>query len=82
MRSKTLFHGNDRYIVDSIYVGINGWEDAVDSMSEQEKMLQAINTAIEMELDGKQCYLAASKGGTNEAGRKLLLSLAEEEDNR
>jgi rubrerythrin len=51
-------------------------------MSEQDKILQAINTAIEMELDGKQCNLAASKGSTNEAGRKLLLSLAEEEDSR
>ena len=48
--------------------------------SEQAKMLQAINTAIEMELDGKECYLAASKESTNEAGRKLLQSLAEEED--
>ena len=43
-------------------------------------MLQAINTAIEMESDGKECYLAASKDSTNEAGRKLLESLAEEED--
>ena len=48
--------------------------------SEQAKMLQAINTAIEMESDGKECYLAASKESTNEAGRKLLQSLAEEED--
>jgi rubrerythrin len=48
--------------------------------SEQEKVLQAINTAIEMESDGKECYLAASKESTNEAGRKLLKSLAEEED--
>ena len=48
--------------------------------SEQAKMLQAINTAIEMESDGKECYLAASKESTNEAGRKLLESLAEEED--
>jgi rubrerythrin len=50
-------------------------------MSEQTKVLQAINIAIEIELDGKECYLAASKGSTNEAGRKLLQSLAEEEDN-
>ena len=47
---------------------------------EQAKMLQAINTAIELELDGKECYLAASKESTNEASRKLLQSLAEEED--
>jgi len=48
--------------------------------SEQEKILQAITMAIEMELDGKECYLTASKASTNEAGRKLLQSLAEEED--
>ncbi len=45
--------------------------------SEQSKMLQVINMAIEMELDGKECYLAASKDSTNEAGKKLLQSLAE-----
>lgn len=48
--------------------------------SERGKMLQAINIAIEMELDGKECYLAASRESNNEAGRKLLQSLAEEED--
>ena len=47
--------------------------------SEQERIIQAINMAIEMELDGKECYLAASKDSTNEAGSKLLQSLAEEE---
>jgi len=50
-------------------------------MNEQNKLLQTINIAIEMELDGKECYLAASKGSTNEAGRKLFQSLPEEEDN-
>ena len=50
-------------------------------MNEQESVLQAIKIAIEMELDGQQCYLAASKGSTNEAGKKLLHSLAEEENN-
>ena len=49
--------------------------------SEQEKILQAINMAIDMELDGKECYLAASRDSTNEAGRTLLKSLADEEDN-
>ena len=34
-----------------------------------------------MELDGKECYLAASKASTIEAGKKLLHSLAEEENN-
>jgi rubrerythrin len=50
------------------------------TITEQEKILQAINMAIEMEMDGKECYLAASKDSTNEAGKKLLQSLAEEED--
>jgi rubrerythrin len=52
----------------------------MDTSSEQEKMLQAIKSALEMELDGQQCYLAASRNSTNEAGKKLLLSLAEEEN--
>lgn len=49
--------------------------------NEQERILQAIDMAIEMELDGKERYLAASKGSTNGEGRRLLQSLAEEEDN-
>ncbi|TFG45790.1 MAG: hypothetical protein E4H31_02235, partial [Dehalococcoidia bacterium] len=52
----------------------------MDITSEQEKMLEAINIAIEMELDGKDCYLTASKDSKNEAGKKLLLALAEEEN--
>jgi len=48
--------------------------------SEQSKILQVINIAIEMELGGKEWYLDASKDSANEAGRKLLQSLAEEED--
>ncbi|MDV2990035.1 MAG: ferritin family protein [Dehalogenimonas sp.] len=47
---------------------------------EQSRMLEAISTAIEMEIDGKECYLAAGRDSGNEAGRELLLSLAEEED--
>jgi rubrerythrin len=53
----------------------------MESTSEQERILRAITMAIEMELDGKECYLTASEGSTNEAGTKLLQSLAEEEDN-
>ncbi|MGI2335639.1 MAG: ferritin family protein [Dehalogenimonas sp.] len=48
--------------------------------AEQSRMLEAINTAIEMEIEGKECYLAAGRDSGNEAGRKLLFSLAEEED--
>ncbi|ADJ26256.1 Rubrerythrin [Dehalogenimonas lykanthroporepellens BL-DC-9] len=48
--------------------------------AEQTRMLEVINTAIEMELDGKECYLAAARDSGNAAGRALLQSLAEEED--
>ena len=48
--------------------------------NEKEKILQVINIAIEMELDGKECYLPTSKENTNEAGIKLLQSLAEDKD--
>lgn len=37
--------------------------------NEQEEILQAMSTAIEMELDGKECYIAASKSSNNEAAR-------------
>jgi rubrerythrin len=48
--------------------------------SEQNKILEALKTAIEMEKDGKECYLNAVLKSDNEAGRKLLQSLALEED--
>ena len=48
--------------------------------TEQEKVLEALQTALLMENDGKECYLQAAVGSKNEAGRKLLQSLAEEED--
>jgi rubrerythrin len=48
---------------------------------EQEKTLEALQTALEMEIDGKECYLQASKESKNEVGSKLLASLAKEEDN-
>lgn len=43
-------------------------------------MLQAVSTAIEIETDGRECYMAAAKESNNQAGRNLLLSLAEEEE--
>jgi rubrerythrin len=49
-------------------------------ITEQEKVLEALQTALLMENDGKECYLQAAAGSANEAGRKLLKSLAEEED--
>ena len=47
---------------------------------EQDKKLEALQTAIQMEIDGKQYYLKASQESTNELGKKLLQSLATEED--
>jgi rubrerythrin len=49
-------------------------------VSEQDKTIEALQIAIEIEKDGKDCYLKASKGSGNEVGKKLLESLAAEED--
>ena len=48
--------------------------------TEQDKTLGALKTAIQMEIDGKEFYLKASQTSNNELGRKLLKSLASEED--
>ncbi len=48
--------------------------------TEQDTTLEGLKTAIQMEIDGKQFYLKASRESSNEAGRKLLESLAAEED--
>ena len=48
--------------------------------TEQDTALAGIKTAIQMEVDGKQFYLKASQESSNEAGKKLLESLAAEED--
>jgi len=48
--------------------------------TEQDKTLQALQIAIQMEIDGKQYYLKATRESSNELGRKLLQSLAAEED--
>ena len=49
-------------------------------VSEQDKTLDALKTAIQMEIDGKEFYLKASQASSNELGKKLLESLAAEED--
>jgi rubrerythrin len=49
-------------------------------VTEQDKILEALQIAIDMEKDGKECYLQASQESGNEVGRKLLESLALEED--
>jgi len=47
---------------------------------EQDKTLQALQIAIQMEIDGKEFYLKTSRESSNELGRKLLESLSAEED--
>ena len=48
--------------------------------TEQNKTLEALQIAIRMETDGKEYYLKASQESSNELGRKLLESLATEEE--
>ncbi len=48
--------------------------------TEQDKTLKVLKIAVQMEMDGKEYYLKASKESSNELGRKLLASLAIEED--
>ncbi len=47
---------------------------------EQDTTLGALQTAIQMEIDGKEYYLKASQSSLNELGRELLEKLAAEED--
>ena len=49
-------------------------------VTEQDKTLEALQTAVQMEIDGKEYYLKASQESSNELGKKLLASLAAEED--
>ena len=49
-------------------------------VTEHEKTLQALQTAIQMEIDGKEFYFKASQKSRNEMGKKLLKQLAAEED--
>ena len=49
--------------------------------NEQEKTMKALKIAIQMEVDGKKYYRKASQESSSELGKKLLLSLAAEEDN-
>ena len=46
----------------------------------QEKTAQALKYCIQMESDGKEFYLKACKDSTSELGKKLLESLAQQED--
>ena len=46
----------------------------------QEKTIAALKYAIQMEIDGKELYLKASHESGNELGKKLMASLAQQED--
>jgi rubrerythrin len=48
--------------------------------NEQDGVLKALRTAINVEVDGKQCYLQAVQVSGNEVGKKLLQELVNEED--
>jgi rubrerythrin len=48
--------------------------------NEQEATLKALETALQMEIDGKEFYLKASKSSKNKLGKDLLTKLAAEED--
>ncbi len=47
---------------------------------EQEATLKALETALQMEIDGKEFYLKASSASKNKLGKDLLEKLAAEED--
>jgi len=49
-------------------------------ITEQRKTLGGLQTAIQMEADGKKFYLKASRESSNEMGKELLRTLASEED--
>jgi rubrerythrin len=49
-------------------------------MQEQDRTIKALEKGIKMEIDGKEFYLKASASTGSELGKKLLQSLAAEED--
>ena len=48
--------------------------------NEQEITLEALQTALKMEIDGKKFYLQSSRSSKNDLGKQLLKKLASEED--
>ena len=48
--------------------------------TEQDKTLKVLQTAIQMEIDGKEYYRKVSQSSDNQLGRELFQSLAAEED--
>jgi len=49
-------------------------------VTEQSKILEALQLAIQMEIDGKAYYQKASRSSDNQLGRQLFQTLAAEED--
>ena len=49
-------------------------------VTEQDKALEALQIAIQMEIDGREYYLKTSQESTDDLGKKLLESLAAEEN--
>jgi rubrerythrin len=47
---------------------------------EQQKLVEALRYAIQMEVDGKKYYMLVSREITNRVGRELYAYLAEQED--
>lgn len=47
---------------------------------ERQNTVDALRTAMRMEIEGKEFYTRASEAAGNEAGKKLFLQLAAEED--
>ena len=48
--------------------------------SEQDRTLEGLQIAIQMEIDGKEYYLKVSQSSGNQLGKQLFQSLAAEED--
>ena len=48
--------------------------------SDQEKTLEGLKVALQIEVEGKDFYTRASQESSNELGKKLLATLASEED--
>jgi rubrerythrin len=55
-------------------------EEKIMTADRQQKMLEALKIAIEMENSGKECYQNAIRASHSEAGKKLLQSLITAED--
>ena len=60
--------------------GITAARGKVVMLTEQDKTLEALRIAVQMEIDGKKYYQKVSQSSDNQLGRELFQSLATEED--